>query len=329
MLAGHALHSAMPTPYAVECFPNTQSRQTPAPNTALYLPGTQRRHGPPEGPAAPALQRQSVDRVLPRVESVCIGHGSHASRPGREYEPERHGRHTVAAVAASVKECLPSAHIAHVCPGPVLYLPGAHCVHSLCPEKPALHVQLTSDALPLRELALAGHDTHELRMSGVAEYEPAGHSWQRSAVVEATTREKLPAGHAKQFCDPAQSLCLPAAHSTQAVATSPKLPGPHSHTATEVLPTGDVARAGHAAHFGLPAMDAYVPAWHFWHLNACGSEYVPVGHVSHGWDPMAGLCLPAAHAVHLLSVAYKPAAHGWHVKAPAVANKPAAHTTHA
>jgi len=97
------------------------------------------------------------------------------------------------------------------------------------PAEPALHLQLASVALALRELVLAGHSTHCV-----------------SAVAPAPTRY-LPASHDLHAIEPAVSSYFPATHSAHAGPPfTPAEPATHLQSLCATVACAELVRSGHA-----------------------------------------------------------------------------------
>ena len=280
--AGHAEHTDPDVaPGTSENVPATQSLQSAAPLTSLYLPGTHRPQGPPAGPEDPTLQEQSLGSSLLTGEFEWAGHDRHSDLSADEYLPASQSEHVDSADAPAAFEDLPAVQsLQDTDPVEALYLPATHSMHEppSSPENPALQVQ-DVNAEPTGECEFIGHTTHV------------------DSAAPPSALEYLPAPQSAQAPSPAQSLYLPATHPTHSPPFGPVKPAVHIQPKAAALPAGASEFVGHAAH----VLSAVCPT---------AAEYFPAPQSVHGASPVPALYLPAPHSTHVPpSGPSKPALH--------------------
>ena len=111
-------------------------------------------------------------------------------------------------------------------------------------------------------------------------------------------------GHCTQSADPADALCLPAAHTAHSPPSGPVNPGLQVHAVTSELPSGASEFARHGKHVELC-------------LAPTDTEYVPMSQSVHAAGPGSAVYLPATHSEHVspddpaLQVQSEPPAREW------------------
>ena len=110
-------------------------------------------------------------------------------------------------------------------------------------------------------------------------------------------------GHALHAPEPASVLNVPATQGEHVSRPpAPVWSGTHSHSLTELPPTADCVRFGHALHVTAPAASENVFAGHSSHTV---DPFAPVkllgAHSLHGAVPVVCLYVPTPHAMQLLA----------------------------
>ena len=261
--AGHSRHSSLEAaPTVVEYVPVVQLLHDASPCVALYVPVAQSEqcppsgpvapavhahamlppgesefaghtaHGPPSGPVEPALQVHAVELVLPKNESVYIGHSRHADT----------------FVAPTNTEYVPGGHAVHDAAPVALYFPAAHAVHvpPSGPVQPATHVHAPRVVLSAGERVLSGHA--EQFTVPPHEYVSATQAPHVLLVRAPAMLECLPGTHAVHSADPGSALCVPAAHNTHVPPSGPVEPALHAHAVSSELPVSELEFVGQAEH---------------------------------------------------------------------------------
>ncbi len=196
--------------------------------SSLYLPATHSAQGPPSGPDAPEMQKQSVKTVPPLNELEFAGHSlqfteavlltvpeylpspqlMHSADPCVSlYFPATHalqippsGPDTPGVQVQFVKKELPADELEFVgqslqtaLPVCILYFPSEHAVHGppSGPAEPALQLQLVTVELPVGEVDNAGQARHV------------------DSSVAPSSLEKVPGPQLLQKVDPAAVLYFP------------------------------------------------------------------------------------------------------------------------
>ena len=144
--SSHPVHArSLSAPSRPLYFPGSQSVQEAVPVSSLYLPATHGAQGPPSGPDAPEMQKQSVKTVPPLNELEFAGHSLQFTE----------------AVLPTVPEYLPSPQLLHshsADPCISLYFPATHALQipPSGPETPGVQVQFVKKELPADELEFVG-----------------------------------------------------------------------------------------------------------------------------------------------------------------------------
>jgi hypothetical protein len=211
---------AVVAPVVLEYVPAPQLAHASVPLAILYVPATHGEHGPPPGPAYPALHTHAASDELMLVDVVSAGQPKHVD----------------AIVAPVDVEYVPAPQLVHAAlPLVCLYVPAPHAAHGppSGPVYPALqgngtnvHGPPTGPEYPtLQEQAelapsekeFAGHAKHVVASVApvAAEYVPDGHSihWLTPALPE-----YCPAGqfvHVRSLVAPPTTENLPAAQLRQ------------------------------------------------------------------------------------------------------------------
>ena len=99
--------------------PAAQSSHAADPVTVLYFPVVQKVHGPPSGPAQPALQVHAVKALLPAGDMDRDAQLVQLASPVFAYWPATQLVHVELSMAPTVDEDLPAAQFTHV-PSPFI-----------------------------------------------------------------------------------------------------------------------------------------------------------------------------------------------------------------
>jgi hypothetical protein len=148
----------------------------------------------------------------------------------------------------------------------------------------------------------------------------------------------MPALQVAHSALPMVFLNSPGAHAEHARPSGPVCPALHWQLVRRLLPSGDVAFAGHCVQAEAPVSAAYLPASQraqvLFEDAPAAAEYVPAAQGSQAVLGPAVLNLPASQSAHAVwapgCAVYFPAGHD--VQAPSrrlALNVPAPHTLHA
>jgi hypothetical protein len=187
-----------------------------------------------------------------------------------EYVPARQFVQTVSVLAPVTPEYAPAGQAMHALdPGTVLYWPAAHAGHTppSGPVYPALQEQAAIPELDAAVFAFAGHAVHV------------------DEVFAPTACEYVASPQSTHAALPVTILYFPATHAAQTPPSAPVLPALQVQAAPDEPPAGEFAPAGHCVQTVALLAPATV-------------EYVPARQRVQLLGPVAGLYVPAAHAVH-------------------------------
>jgi hypothetical protein len=236
----------------------------------LYFPATHGAHGPPSGPADPALQVQLVKAALPAGELEFDGQALHVE---------------LAAAPTAVEYVLAPQSRQVTVPVNDLYFPATHSAQGppFGPVDPVLQVQLVKDALPSGELEFGGQALH---------FEMA---------VAPTAAEYVPAPQGVQVTVPVNALYFPAVHGAHGPPFGPVDPVLQVQLVKAELPTGEMEFDGQGLHLEIadaPTAVEYVPAPQPMQAALPAGEYVPAPQFVQVAVPVNALYFPATHGSH-------------------------------
>ena len=277
---GQLVHVDVTCAMVVEYSCTLQFVHVPTPTPVLYVPAIHATHASPfVDPEYPALQEQSVSRVLAVNENVFSGQS----------------RHILAAVAAGSVPYLPAAQSVHAgLPRSELYVPGGHALQARpvvfvvtavvfgAGAYPALQLQNDKDSLPVPiVLESAGHAVQAEAPAAACVW--IAHVTHAAALAAASVGDAVPAAQDVQASVPFVALYLPAVQLRH--ASSPVYPSPHRQSAVLPLPAGAYELAGHGLHCVIdvaPSVSWYVSAGQLTHsLLLVADLYLPIGHTEH------------------------------------------------
>ncbi len=222
---------AVVAPVVLEYVPIPQLTHASAPLATLYVPATHGEHGPPPGPAYPALHTHAARDELMLVDVVSAGQPKHVD----------------AIVAPVDVEYVPAPQLVHAAlPLVSLYVPAPHAAHGppSGPVYPGLQFAGTHGppAGPMYPVVQVQAVTAVLELGDT---ESDGQAKQVDAVVAAAVPEYFPVPQFKHAALPLDSLYVPAPHAEHVPPSGPVYPalqgaGTHGPPAGPMYPVVQV-----------------------------------------------------------------------------------------